>query len=72
MESQNKDQTSIAIPNQIDFNITKHQHVLQTPIAKKKSKPPNISIPIINENTETLILKNTESNQNLQIYLSLP
>ena len=55
MESQNKDQTSIAIPNQTDVNITKH--VLETLIAKKKSKPPDISIPIINENIETPILK---------------
>ena len=44
VESQNKDQTSIAIPNQIDVNITKHQHELETPIAKKKSKPPKIPI----------------------------
>ena len=62
VESQNKDQTSIAIPNQIDVNITKHQHELETPIAKKKSKPPNIPIPIINESIETPILKNMESN----------
>ena len=43
-------------------NIKNQEHVLETPIAKKKSKPPSISIPIINENIETPILKNTESN----------
>ena len=58
----NKDHTSTEIPNQIDVNITKHQHELETPIAKKKSKPPNIPVPIINESIETPILKNMESN----------
>ena len=62
MESQNKDPTSIVIPNQIDVNITKQQHELETLIPKKKSTPPNIPVPIINETIETTILKNTESN----------
>ena len=62
MESQNKDPTSIVIPNQIDVNITKQQHELETSIPKKKSTPPNIPVPIINETIETPILKNTESN----------
>ena len=62
MESQNKGQTSIAVPNQIEVNITKQQHESETSIAKKKSKPPNIPISIFNENIETPILKNTESN----------
>ena len=62
VESKNKDQTSIEIPNQIEVNITKQQHKLETPIAKKKSKALNIPIPIINENIETPMLKNTKSN----------
>ena len=57
VESQKKDQTSIPISNQIDANITKNQRVLETPIAKKKSKPPDISIPIIYENIETPVIK---------------
>ena len=34
VESQNKDHSSIEIPNQIKVNITKQQHELETPIAK--------------------------------------
>ena len=70
VESQNKDQTRIAIRNQIDVNITKH--VLETLIAKKKSKPPDISVPIINENIETPILKNTKSNPPILENFELP
>ena len=62
---QNKDQTSITIPKQIDVNITKQQHELETPIAKKKSKSPNSLIPIINGNIDTPILKNTRNNPSI-------
>ena len=49
------------IPNQTEVNI-KQQHGSETPIAKKKSKPAIIHIPIIKENIETPTLKNTEGN----------
>ena len=62
LESQSKDQTSIAIPNQIDVNITKHQHELETPIAKKKSKPPNAPNLLSMKILKHWILKYTESN----------
>ena len=59
---QHKDQTNIEIPNQIEVNINKQEHELETSIAKKKSKPPNIPNSIINENIEMPILKNRECN----------
>ena len=62
-ESQNEDQTRIEVPHQIKVNITRQQDESEIPISKIEIKAPNCPIPIINENIETPILKNTESNR---------